>query len=115
MANKSYQNRMAKNAWAQYVLGHYKAQDIFSAYGRPSTAKIRAWKYCEQLCAEKDGRGLVVMSANTFRFSAGFEFTDPETGAVNFCYISPDYDAITDDFSKASDALGMNRTEAVAA
>lgn len=105
MANKSYQNRMAKNAWAQYVLGHYKAHDIFSAYGRPSAAKIRAWRYCEQLCAEKDGRGLVVMSANTFRFSAGFEFTDPETGVVNFCYIAPDYDAITDDFSVASAAL----------
>lgn len=62
------------------------------AYGSYSSAKADAWRYCEDKCREYDGRGLKVLSHNTYMFTAGFEFDNPETGAVALCIITPSKD-----------------------
>ncbi len=69
---------------------------LADAYGRYSYNKERAWQYCKNLMEKKDGYGLKIISKNTFIFTAGFEFTDPETGVVKFMYITPTYDTEVD-------------------
>jgi len=66
--------------------------DLNSAYGRCSSAKKRAWEYCQDLCRKYEGEGLKVISRNGYRFTAGFEYADPNTGELMFMYISPNYD-----------------------
>jgi hypothetical protein len=75
--------------------------DLNSAYDRCSKDKRDAWEYCVDLCRRKNGTGLKVISRNSYRFTAGFEFDNPDTGELMFMYISPTYDqevslAITD-------------------
>ena len=72
------------------------ATSLSDVYGRFSTAKARAWEYCKDLCATSNGWGLKVISHNTNFFSAGFLFTDPETGVVRFMFIAPAYDIEVD-------------------
>lgn len=66
--------------------------DLRSAYGRYSKDKQDAWEYCEDLCRKKDGSGLRIISRNSWKFTAGFTYTDPTTGEFMFMYISPTYD-----------------------
>ena len=61
---------------------------LFDAYENVSRAKYRAWEHCEALCKEHDGWDLKVISHNSFQFTAGFEFENPETGAVSLCIIT---------------------------
>lgn len=89
MAN-SYQRRMAKGN-----IDSWKRSSDFSldsAYGRYSSNKASAWKYCEDLRDKHDGRNLKVISHNTYMFTAGFEYNDAETGEVMFMFITPSYD-----------------------
>lgn len=58
-------------------------------YGRYSVAKAYAWEYCESLCRELDGRHLCITSANTYMFTAQFEFKHPENGRPMVCHITP--------------------------
>lgn len=55
--------------------------ELRDAYGRWSYAKQKAWEHCKDLCYEYHGRGLKILGANSSFFSAGFLFTDEETGA----------------------------------
>jgi len=66
--------------------------DLRSAYGRYSRDKQDAWEYCEDLCKKKDGSGLKIISRNSWKFTAGFEYPNPDTGELMFMYISPTYD-----------------------
>ena len=68
------------------------ATDLYDVYSRCSAAKRHAWDYCRKLCLDKNGRGLRIISGNSFMFTAGFEFPDPETGVRMFMYITPNYD-----------------------
>lgn len=85
--------RIAREA-AVYAYAHpaYTYRDIYEAYDRPSVSKVRAWEYCEQLCADLGGFDLVIASRNTFSFTAVFKFFDLETGALSYAYITRDYD-----------------------
>ncbi len=65
---------------------------LADAYGSYSKAKADAWKYCEEKRDKYDGWGLKVLSHNTYMFTAGFEFENPETGAVALCIITPSKD-----------------------
>lgn len=67
-----------------------------NAYGTHSYNKDRAWIYCENLQAQYNGWGLKVISYNTFIFTAGFYFTDKDTGVLRFMYITPSYDTPID-------------------
>lgn len=81
-----------RNALAHYSA--YKRSGMYSledAYGSYSSAKSRAWRYCERLMDEKSGWGLKVITANGYQFTAGFEFMGEE-GELMFMYISKSKD-----------------------
>lgn len=80
-------------------INRYSKSDLYTlhhAYGRPSYAKENAWNYCIDLMRKYDGYGLKVISYNTFMFTAGFMFTDKETGVLQFMFITPNYDIAVD-------------------
>ena len=80
---------------ARAAITTYNRSDMFKlsdAYKTYSTAKARAWNYCESLMKKYDGFGLRVLTYNTFTFTAGFRFFDAETGETMFMYITPNYD-----------------------
>ena len=64
--------------------------DLWDAYDRFSHAKRNAWEYCKNLCEEKNGHGLKIISKNTFQFTAGFEYE--ENGKNMFMYITASSD-----------------------
>ena len=84
------QERQARISYPNYRMSKYT--DLYSAYGRCSAKKREAWEYCKNLCEKYNGEGLRVIGRNAHRFSAGFEYTDSQTGDKMFMYISPNYD-----------------------
>lgn len=64
--------------------------ELYDVYGSYSAAKARAGEYCKDLMNQFNGRGLKVISANGFQFTAGFMFE--EDGKTMFMYISKNYD-----------------------
>ena len=78
--------RTALSRYTDYIRSN--ASDLSDVYGRYSTAKAVAWNYCKDLMAKHDGWGLRIISHNGFMFTAGFEFSDPETGVLKFMYIT---------------------------
>lgn len=60
-------------------------------YGRYSVAKAYAWEHCESLCRGLDGYHLCITSANTYMFTAQFEFDNPENGRPMVCHITPSH------------------------
>lgn len=64
---------------------------LSDVYGSYSSAKARAWEHCESLCAELDGFNLCITSANTFVFTAQFEFDNPDNGRPMVCCITPSH------------------------
>lgn len=48
--------------------------DIWQAYGKPSSKKVEAWKDCKRLCKEYDGKNLRIVGANNYFFSAAFHY-----------------------------------------
>ena len=64
--------------------------ELYHAYHSVSARKMQAWEDCKRIYAEHETRisTLRIIGANSFQFSAGFEFTAPETGEVRFCYIT---------------------------
>lgn len=75
-------------------INRYKASELYSlnhAYKHPSIRKENAWNYCINLMHDKCGRGLKILSYNTFMFTAAFLFRD-KNGFWNMMYITPNYD-----------------------
>jgi hypothetical protein len=74
------------------ALGHYEmykrssATTLRDVYDSWSRAKENAYEYCRNLMAEKNGHGFRIITANTFMFTAGFEFE--EDGKQMFMYIT---------------------------
>lgn len=68
-----------------------KGNCLSEVYGSYSSAKAAAWERCERICLELDGRYLCVTSANTFVFTAQFEFDNPENGRPMVCNITPNH------------------------
>lgn len=87
------QERMAKANIESYKRS--RMYDLSDAYGRYSTAKAQAWRYCEDRCEQYSGDCLKVISKNTFIFTAGFTFIDGN-GKRKFYYITPSYDSIVE-------------------
>ena len=80
--------KSAKEHYQMYLRSEWK--NIFQAYGKPSMKKIEAFEYCENLCKKHDGHGLKIITRNTDKFTAGFEYK--ENGIPMFMYITPSYD-----------------------
>lgn len=60
------------------------------AYGHYSSAKQRAWYYCEDLMKEHDGYTIRILGHNCMTFSVGF--IGYINGLKHFFYITRDYD-----------------------
>ena len=67
----------------------YRLGDAYTDY---SYKKEKAFEYCKKLCEKHNGRNLKIVSHNSFVFTAGFEYTDPETGVLMYMHITPSYD-----------------------
>ena len=79
---------------AQSNIGTWKRStwyEIYDAYDSFSKGKVDAWKYCKSLCKKYDGRDLKVVNRNCHKFTAGFEYTDKDTGEIMFMYITKGY------------------------
>lgn len=69
--------------------GCSRGNNLDEVYAGYSVAKARAWEHCKSLCAELDGFNLCITSANTYMFTAQFEFDNPENGHPMVCHITP--------------------------
>lgn len=70
-------------------VGRGWGNSLSEVYGRYSSAKAAAWAHCESLCRELGGYDLCVTSANTYAFTAQFEFDNPENKRPMVCHITP--------------------------
>ena len=75
------------------IVRRYERSDkyeLYQCYGSISSAKLKAWEYCKELCYKKSGTGLKVISYNGFQFTAGFKYE--EDGKLYLMYISKEMD-----------------------
>lgn len=70
-------------------IGRSRGNNLDEVYGTYSVAKSYAWRHCKRLCSELEGRHLCITSANTYMFTAQFEFSNPENGRPMVCHITP--------------------------
>ena len=82
------------NKEQRYYLGILKAnmnnhRGIFAAYKSPSQAKINAYHQIALECIERGGERVVVLTANTFSFTAGYFYPDADTGELRACIELP--------------------------
>ena len=68
------------------------ATELYHVYTKFSSAKAKAMEYCRNLMYALNGSGLRIISFNDQTFSVGFEYPDPETGAMCFAYITKAHD-----------------------
>lgn len=84
---------------AKANLNTYQKSTMFNltdAYVKPSAAKSAAWYSCLRDMVNNAGWGLKVLSYNTFMFTCGYLFVDPETGVIKFKYFTPNHTTIVD-------------------
>lgn len=91
MTKKQEEKVALQNYHTSYKRSKYHSLD--EAYGKFSSKKWAAWKYCLRLFEKYDGSCLRICNRNSWVFTAGFTFTDKETGDEMFCYITPTYNA----------------------
>lgn len=89
MAAKTIPSYVKVDAWRCGHVSNGRGHHLCDVYGSYSAAKAQAWEHCESLCEELDGFNLCVTSANTFVFTAQFEFDNPENGRPMVCHITP--------------------------
>jgi hypothetical protein len=87
---KTTHNKQMKGAYEQYKRA--TATDLYGVYKSFSSDKYRAYLYCVELMQKLNGRGLKVLSGNSFSFSVGFEYMNSDTGEAMFAYITKDND-----------------------
>ena len=89
---------VTRKSEVEEMLFHYRQWQLTSTkylwdvYGKFSQKKVRAYEYCEELMHRYGGRGLRILSHNTYMFTVGFECCHPETGEACFAYITPSHD-----------------------
>ena len=68
-------------------------ETLRDVYGRYSSAKDKAYRYCSDLFEQMGGECFRIVSANTFQFTVGFEFNSDD-GKRYFAYITKTYDYV---------------------
>lgn len=71
----------------------YSLDDVYNSC---SSAKRKAWAYCEKLCRKYKGTDLKVVGHNCMIFTAGFQFIDSDTGVVKYMHITPSCNTAVD-------------------
>lgn len=90
---------MTNKAMAKANIQKYEsstARTLKDVYKSFSEAKRYAYDYCVELMKQYNGFNFRIISANTFIFTVGFLFADPETGVVKFMYITPTHETVVD-------------------
>lgn len=64
--------KKARSLIASYLYARREPKSLYDAYANPSEAKRDAWRECQALCREFDGRDLCVVGHNSMAFSAAF-------------------------------------------
>lgn len=73
------------------ITGYWKyGRTLDDVYNNYSSAKKRAYWYCEDLMKAHDGDGLIILGHNCMTFSVGF--IGYINGLKHFFYITRDYD-----------------------
>lgn len=60
----------------------YKGSTLSDVYGSYSSAKVRAYERCCELCSKYDGENFYISSSNCNRFTIAFRFNKPDTGEL---------------------------------
>ena len=84
----SANRRLALKNYDAYLKSN--TYELYQAYGRCSSAKLKAWDYCKELMWDFHGHGLKIISHNGYQFTAGFMFE--YEGKEMFMYISKTHD-----------------------
>lgn len=67
---------------------HSEGETLGEVYGRYSSAKDRAFRYCKDLCESVGGTGFCISSHNTFGFTVMFDFENPDDGRMMRAHIT---------------------------
>jgi len=85
-------NRQQKNAIEKIPMWKKStATSLNQVYGKHSKAKDEAFSYCRNLCYDHKGTDLKIVTHNVNIFTAGFQYTDTDTGVLMFMLITPSY------------------------
>ncbi|MDO5445798.1 MAG: hypothetical protein Q4F31_09300 [Eubacteriales bacterium] len=90
-AKLTLNQKKALGAFSRWL--NSSAYSLYDVYGSFSSGKAAAWRHCVNLFRELNGNALKVITHNTNIFTAGFEYSDPDTGAAMFYYITPSFEA----------------------
>ena len=78
------------NQRQQAIVNSYNkatASELREVYSSWSNDKEKAYKNCKKLCSEMNGERFRIISANGWKFTAGFLYKDTD-GKTNLMYIS---------------------------
>ena len=73
------------DAFENYFISAYNrapALSVYGAYKHPSDAKVRAERAILREMTQRNGWGYKVINHTCQHFTAGYLFTDPETGVI---------------------------------
>lgn len=81
------------NKWrAAFDAAQDRNEKLETVYTNPSFYKRNAWLGVLRSSWSVNGSSPVVISHNTYVFTAGFYFPDPETGVLNVAIITPQHE-----------------------
>lgn len=78
-----------RNAFDNAIVDGYTLEDV---YTNPSFYKRNAWLGIVRQSWAVNGNSPVIISHNTYAFTAGFHFPDPETGVLKVAIITPNHE-----------------------
>ena len=78
-----FKKRQSEGEYRLHQWAQKRGNTLFDFYKNPSVFKKQAWTNCRVICYECGGKGLCVVSGNTFNFTAAFAGIDIETGVIN--------------------------------
>ncbi len=78
-----------RDAFDNAIVDGYTLEDV---YANPSYYKRSEWAGIVRSSRAVEGSYPVVISHNTYTFTAGFHFPDPETGVLKVAIITPQHE-----------------------
>lgn len=84
-------NKFQQSVYQSYIRadGQTSLRHVYKSW---SDEKEEAYNYCLRIFREHyDASDFRIISANGWKFSVGFYFTDKDTGVAKFCYITKEH------------------------
>lgn len=82
----------ANHLRAAFDAAQDRNEKLETVYANPSCYKRNAWLGVVRSSWAVSGSSPVIISHNTYTFTAGFYFPDPETGVLNVAIITPNHE-----------------------